>query len=76
MIVWALMFDNEIQGIYDDLLKAMISCDKLLGKLDLCVCDFTMMGEEIYFEIASLGKIYKCEILPITINENLFEERK
>jgi hypothetical protein len=66
------MFDNEIQGVYDDLLKAMISCDKLLGKLDLCVSDFTMMGEEIYFTISSLGETYKCEILPITINENLF----
>ena len=77
MIVWGLMFDNEIQGIYDDLLKAMISCDKLLGKLGLCVSDFIMMGEEVCFEISedstsSLRKTYKCEILPITINENLF----
>lgn len=77
MIVWVLMFENEIQGIYDDLLKAMISCDKLLIKLGLCVSDFTMMGEEIYFEVSddptsSLSKIYKCEIHPMTINDNLF----
>lgn len=72
MIVWVLMFDNEIQGVYDDLLKVMISCDKLLGKLDLCVSNFTMMGEEVYFEISSLGKTYKCEIIPIVTNVNLF----
>ena len=77
MIVWVLMFDNEIQGIYDDLLKAMISCDSLLGSLHLCVFDFTMMGEDIYFGVSddptsSLGKIYRCEIHPITINDNLF----